>query len=229
MTILPLYDILTLLSKRRPMEIITRINWVDILVLIIVLRISYIAFQDGLSHEIFPLIGTVCTLVLSLHYYNKISSFLITNLAKIPVGLGNFLSFFALIIVIGFIFKLIRSIVDKIIKITWNSLIEKFGGLFAGILRAAVVASTVLIIIALMPLSYLQWSIKDRSLVGMYFLRIGPAIHEKVSAILPTIKIQDETDGKENMVQDIISTKSLAPKSKKTNKKVREWEKPLAQ
>ena len=204
-------------QKDDPMEIITKINWVDVLVLIIVLRISYIAFQDGLSHEIFPLIGTVCTLVLSLHYYNKISVFLTTNLAKIPVETANFLSFFVLIIAIGLLFKLIRLIVDKIIKITWNPLIEKFGGLFAGILRALAVASTVLIIIALIPLSYLQWSIRDRSLIGMYFLRIGPAIHEKVFAT------------KESMVQEIISTKSRAPKSNKMNKKTQEWEKPLAQ
>ena len=211
------------------MEIITKINWVDVLVLIIVLRISYIAFQDGLSHEIFPLIGTACTLVLSLHYYNKIFLFLTTNLAKIPVEMANFLSFFVLIVAIGFLFKLIRSIVDKIIKITWNPLIEKFGGLFAGILRASLVASTILIIIALMPLSYLQWSVRDRSQVGMYFLRIGPAIYEKVSALLPTIKIQGETVSKESMVQKIVSTKSIAPKSNKVNKKAQEWEKPLAQ
>ena len=211
------------------MEIITKINWVDVLVLIIVLRISYIAFQDGLSHEIFPLLGTVCTLVLSLHYYNKISVFLTTNLVKIPVDMANFLSFLVLIISIGFLFKLIRSILDKVIKITWHPLIEKLGGLFAGILRASMVASTTLIIIALMPLSYLQWSIRDRSLLGMHFLRIGPAIYEKASALLPTIKIQKESTSKESMVQDIISSKSIAPKSKKVNKKTQEWEKPLAQ
>ncbi len=217
------------------MEIITRINWVDVLVLIVVLRISYVAFQEGLSHEIFPLIGTVATLVIALHYYVKIGLLICQNLAKIPVDLANLLSFLVLIIVIGLILKVLRVVLDKVIKITWHPLIERFGGLVFGVLRGSVVASMVLTFIVLMPLSYLQWSVRDRSLVGMHFLRIGPTIYAKVLKALPPAKTkgsskksEEVSRDKEDIVRELVSDKSIAPtKAEKAKEKIPEWEKPV--
>ena len=62
------------------MNIIMKLNWVDILVVIIMLRTTYVAFQDGLSHEIFPLIGAFSSLVLSLAYYKKIAFIISQNI-----------------------------------------------------------------------------------------------------------------------------------------------------
>ena len=170
------------------MEILTKINWVDVLVVIIMIRTSYIAFQDGLSHEIFPLISTVFIILLSLHYYEKIAVFISQNLFPISLPILNWLSFTFLVIITAILFKFLKIVLDKIIKVTWHPLVEKFGGLAAGIVRAAMLTSIVLMIIALMPLSYLQWSVKDRSLTGMYFIRIGPSICETVSRFLPIAK-----------------------------------------
>lgn len=206
------------------MEILTKLNWVDVLIIIIILRISYVAFQDGLSHEVFPLIGTVATTVLALHYYVNISALLSHYLGMSP-NILDILSFIGLLVIIGLIFKFIRTILDKIIKVTWHPLIEKFGGLIVGIGRAFVVASVILIIISLLPLSYMQWSIKDRSVMGMYILKIGPAIYEKVSGFLPTVKIEGRPADSQTLINRIVSYKSLAAKPAKEKEKVPEWEK----
>ena len=71
------------------MDIITRVNWVDLLALIIILRISYVAFNEGLSHEIFPLTGGIVVVVLSLHYYTKLGQFIWSNIPAIPVEIAN--------------------------------------------------------------------------------------------------------------------------------------------
>lgn len=170
------------------MELLTRINWVDLLVVIVILRISYVAFQEGLSHEIFPLFGAVFTISLTLHYYIKIAAYISNGLKWMPLTVSGFLSFVALIIGIGFIFKILKILLDKIIKVTWHPLIEKFGGLFVGALRSLLAASIILLIIAHVPLSYLQWSVKDRSLTGKYFLGIAPAVYERVAVFLPAVK-----------------------------------------
>jgi len=109
------------------MEILTKINWVDILVVIIMIRTTYIAFQDGLSHEIFPLISTVFTIVLSLHYYEKIAVFISQNLFSISLPILDWLSFTFLVIITSILFKIFKIVLDKIIKVTWHPLIEKFG------------------------------------------------------------------------------------------------------
>ena len=168
------------------MSIITRINWVDILAVIIIVRISYVALQDGLSHEIFPLIGTILTAAISIHYYHDLALFA-QGMVSMPVSILDLLAFITLVIGASLIFKLVRVLVDALMKVTWHPLIEKFGGLVFGFLRASIVVSVVLIIMSVTSLPYLQYSIKDRSLTGPYFLKIAPAISGKVSWAFPEI------------------------------------------
>ncbi|MDD5173805.1 MAG: CvpA family protein [Candidatus Omnitrophota bacterium] len=175
------------------MELITRINWVDVLVVILMLRISYVAFRDGLSHEIFPLIGSIMVLVLAMRYYTVLGGSISRNMMNMPVELANFLSFLMLVTVFGFLVRLLRVILDKIVKVQWHSIMDKFGGLVVGIMKAYVITVIVLTTLSLMPLSYLQWSIKDRSLTGKYILMAGPRIYDRVGNLLPAIKSDEKS------------------------------------
>lgn len=171
------------------MDILSKINWIDIVSVIIILRISYVALQDGLSHEIFPLIGTMLSVAISMRYYHDLA-LTIQNMAKITAPIMDLLSFVALVVVIGLIIKLTRLLVDMILKVTWHPFVEKFGGLIFGILRASVVVSIVLTIMSLTGLSYLQYSIKDRSVSGSFFLSIAPGISGSMAWAMPQITIK---------------------------------------
>ncbi|MDP3790581.1 MAG: CvpA family protein [Candidatus Omnitrophota bacterium] len=166
------------------MQILSRINWVDIVVLILMVRISYVAFMDGLSHEIFPFFGTVAVFILSLHYYTGLGEAISQNLGNMPAEVSNCLAFIILVVTLGFIIKFIKIILDKMVKVQWHPVIEKFGGLFVGILKAYVIIAMIVTILALIPLSYLQWSVKERSLTGKYILMAGPEIHGKAKVFL---------------------------------------------
>jgi membrane protein required for colicin V production len=197
------------------MEILSRANWVDLLVVTLMIRTVYVSLKDGLSHEIFPLLGSVLTLILGLHYYGRLGSMLYGVAGMIPLSMLKLASFLAIIVISGFILKMLKILVDAVIKVTWHPFIEKFGGMLAGVLRGMVVTSMALICLALVPLSYLQWSIKERSVSGMFFLRIGPGIYRTVSGG----RIDDGriTDG-------IIAKKNIPVKGKDV-KKAPEWEK----
>ena len=172
------------------MEILAKINWVDILVLILILRTTYVSLQDGLSHEILPLVGSVCMLLVSLYYYNKIALFFQNNGLNLPIDVLNLAGFILSAICVGLLFRLIKAVIDKIIKVSWHPLIEKFGGLLAGVVRGVILACIIITIIALIPLPYLQRSVRDRSMTGNYFLRIGPAIYDDAHMILPNPAIK---------------------------------------
>jgi len=209
------------------MQIFSKINWVDVLVIIIMLRMSYIAFQEGLSREIFPLIASVCTIVLSLQYYTRLAIFLSKNAFNLPIALTSFLSFTALVICLSIVFKFTIVVLDKIIKVTWHPLLDRFGGLIFGIARASVIASMILIIIALIPLSYPKHSIKDRSLTGVYFLSVGPVIYERVSFIFPKTKGEGISTNSNDIVKGIIAEKPEPAKEEKAKAKTSEWQKAL--
>ena len=198
------------------MGILSKINWVDILIVILILRTSYVSLKDGLSHEIFPLVGSICMVVLSLHYYTKIAAFLYSLGFALPMNLLDLSGFILSAVAIGILFRFIKAVLDKIIKVSWHPLIEKFGGLLAGVIRGSVLTSTILIIIVLIPVPYLQWSVRDRSLTGIYFLRIGPAIYEKTSALLPTVKVGGSPVSASELTKKLAAEKSLI--SDKENK-----------
>ncbi len=201
------------------MDILRHINWVDVLAVIIIIRISYVAFQDGLSHEIFPVVTVIAGIAICLGYYNKMGGYISENLLKMPLVVSNFLSFLVLAMGTGFIFKLIRVLLDKIIKVEWHPLIERFGGLVFGIVRAFLVASLVLMTITLAPFKYLQWSVRDRSMTGMHILRIGPGIYEKIAGLLPTAKGGEPVLSKEDIIKELVSDKTIAPETKKKENK----------
>ena len=193
------------------MELITKINWVDVLVAILMLRISYVAFRDGLSHEIFSFLGNVLVMVLSMHYYTALGSFISRNMMNMSIELANFLSFFIIVIALGFLVRLLRVSADKIVKVQWHPIVERFGGLAVGIMKAYVVTGIVLMTLSLMPLSYLAWSIKDKSLTGKYILRAAPEIYDRVGKFLPAIKFYESskpTVSKEPAIKRIFYKKS---------------------
>lgn len=173
------------------MELITKINWVDVLVVILMLRISYVAFRDGLNREIFSFLGSLLIVVLAMHYYTVFGSFISRNAMNIPAELSNFLSFLILVAASGFLVRLLRVILDKAVKIQWHPVIEKFGGLAVGMMKAYVVTGIVLMTLGLMPLSYLQWSVKDKSLTGKYFLAAPAGIYNRLEGFLPAIKVDE--------------------------------------
>jgi len=195
------------------MGLIAKINWVDIFVAIIVLRISYVAFKDGLSHEIFPFCATLFIIVCALRYYGKGGSFIAGNIPRIPVALANFLSFTVLVIILGIVSKLVKIILEKAVKVEWHPLLERIGGLTVGLMRASVTVSLILAFLALMPLPYLQRSIRERSLTGMYFLRIGPAVYVKLARFMPTIKITGARTDKDLLMQNLASDKTMTARS----------------
>ncbi len=204
------------------MEILAKANWVDVLIVILMIRISYVAFQDGLSHEIFPLVGSIVVATLTFHYYNRIALSISQNIAAIPMAILNLFTFITLALAIGFVCKFIKVVVDKIIKVTWHPLLERFGGLLAGVVKASIIISMVLAVIALTPIPYLQYSIRDRSLTGMYFLSVGPKIYEKVSHLLPVIKVETASAKSNDIINNIISDKSLSSQAAKKETKKKE-------
>lgn len=166
------------------MGILTEINWIDIVNVIILIRISYVALQDGLSHEIFPLIGTVISAAVSIRYYHDIT-LRVQEALKVTAPILDLLAFVALVAFIGLIIRLLKMAVDAIVKVTWHPFVEKFGGLLSGVLRGAIIVSIVLTIMMLTTLPYLQYSVKEKSYSGSFFLKVAPRISESLAWAMP--------------------------------------------
>lgn len=200
------------LLKAKSMDILGRLNWVDVLVAILLLRISYVTFKEGLSHSIFPLFASALVLVLSLHYYVALGSLIQEHAGGIHWMLANFLSFLALVIVLSILSKLLKGLIDLIVKVEWHPVIEKWGGMLMGLLKAAVITATILSVLMLTPLPYFQRSIKDKSLTGRAILRIGPAIYCRVSGFLSKVGFVQRTPSEEKVMEELEWYKEIPVK-----------------
>lgn len=196
------------------MDIIRHINWVDVLAIILILRISYVCSQAGLTHEIFPLIGNAAVLVLSLHFYARVGNIINKNAPIIPISLSYFLSFVGIAIVLIIIYKLLNALLNMVLTMEWHPSIEKIGGLIVGVIKAFVVTSLILAMLALAPLPYFQRSIREKSLTGLQILRIGPAMYGRLAGILPALKLGEPAGTETELMEDLEADKVVSYSSK---------------
>lgn len=140
-----------------------QLNWVDIAVIILLVRISYVALQNGLFLESFKLLGTILAVYLSLHYYNFLGGFLADRIGIKAISL-EFLSFLSFIILMfaGYLFfKILRELFAKFIKMEPTAGLDKWGGFILGVLRGFLLVSLVIFMLAVSPAAYFKNSVKN--------------------------------------------------------------------
>lgn len=157
------------------MEAISQFNFLDILILIIVFRICYIAFEMGLAVEFFKLSGILFTTYISLHYYTTFSDIL--QRWFFPKGMPlEFLDFLVFIFLassayLGFV--VLRSIFYRFMRLEALPNINRFGGLILGIARSFFVIGLMIYILLISSVNYLSNSVKH-SYLGSKIAYVSP-------------------------------------------------------
>lgn len=154
---------------------LNQFNWVDIFVLILAIRIIYIAFKTGLKCEFFKLLGTLSATYLALHYYVSLSAFLNARIFNRPAP-SSILNFVAFLFLLAFgyaIFFALRWVLSRVIKTDINPKLDRWGGLTCGVLRALLTASILLCLFLSSSAEYFRKSIRI-SFSGPRVARIAP-------------------------------------------------------
>lgn len=174
-------------------EIFQNINWVDLLVVILLIRSSYVGFTKGFGWELFRFIGYLSTAMAAVYFYEYTSQ-LLGDYFPVMHSFANLICFTGLYAGILFIFKFINLLIEKIIKIETISTVEKIGGLLLGFLRGAILISLLLISLVFTPIPYFEKSIKERSYTGQVVLKTVPFLYDKLGAIFPALKFSQRND-----------------------------------
>ncbi len=145
-------------------NILKQINWVDIFVLIVVLRICYVSVKSGFPAEIFKLCGTLTALYVALHYYAPLADYL-NGLFSLGGRVSSEFQRFVIFLVLagaGYgIFVLLRNIFSHFIKMEALSALNKWGGLVLGLVRSALSVSLILFIMTISSIGYLKTSVEN--------------------------------------------------------------------
>lgn len=147
-------------------------NWVDLVAIILFFRICYLAAAKGVITEIFKLLGVVCAIYLSMHYFTVLSDFfrLHKGTHVIPLSFLDFLSFIILIVIGYLIFVLLRLILGRFAKMETTPKISRIGGLILGFARAYLCVSLVIFSLAISSISYFRKS-AEKAYYGRFLFR----------------------------------------------------------
>jgi uncharacterized membrane protein required for colicin V production len=159
-------------------EAIRQLNWVDIFVTILLIRICYIAAKCGFPAELFKLLGTLSAIFFAFHNYIPASNSVVNllKLKEIPIYV-DFVMFLSLAIFGYIIFIAVRRLFSLFIKMEAVALLNKWGGLVLGIFRAVILASLVLCLLTISGFEYFKRSI-EFSYSGSKIVKIAPAVYK---------------------------------------------------
>lgn len=158
-------------------NILRQFNWLDIFVVIFLMRVFYIAGKNGLLIELFKFMGTLAAVYLSLHYYTDLSDKFLSLLhplkERMPLEFSDFICFIVLAAAGYTLFALLHNIFFRFVKVEATASLNRIGGLVLGAFRAYLLIGLIMFAMAISTVAYLQTSVKE-SFTATYFLRAAP-------------------------------------------------------
>lgn len=156
-------------------KILAQFNFLDVIILIILFRICYIAAKMGLSVEIFKLFGVIFSTYIALHYYTTLSDLIQRRFfpEAMPLEFMDFIIFLLLIITGYLCFVGLRSILFRFIQLNAIPKINHFAGLILGIGRGFLTIGLLTFTLAISSVNYLNSSVKH-SYLGSQAFAISP-------------------------------------------------------
>lgn len=141
---------------------ISQFNFLDVIIVIILLRICYVAFQMGLAVEFFKLSGVILATYLSLHYYTGLSDIIQRRFIpkEMPLEFMDLLVFIILAAGGYLLFVVLRNSFYRFMKLEASPKISQFGGLILGLARLFFTVGLLIYILMISNVKYLNESVK---------------------------------------------------------------------
>lgn len=169
-------------------EILKRVNWADCLIIVLLIRCWYVGLKKGLFGEIFRSLGIIAALILSLYNCGRLGNFL-SDHSFLPLLYSGLLSFIALFIFVLFIFRLLRFVTEKLMKVEFGPRLNGVGGALLGLARGTVIGGVILLGLSWLPSREISETINQRSYLGPSLIKVVPTIYDGVMGIYPESKL----------------------------------------
>ena len=149
-------------------ETIAKFNFLDFIVIILFLRICYMAAKMGLSIEIFKFLGVIFSIYIGLHYYTTLSDIIQKSFRpkEMPLEFMDFIVYLLLICAGYLAFVGLRSLLFRFVQLNALPRINQIAGLLLGIGRGFLVVGMLSFTLAISSVTYLSDAVKHSSLAS---------------------------------------------------------------
>lgn len=157
-------------------DILASFNWLDLLMIIVMIGVVFRGTVQGFVVELFRMIGTVFATVVVLHYYVRGAESL-TGLAPLPEKIAEIFCFILIWVSTILIFKLIREGWLLVLKSEAKSGFSQWLGGFVAVVRCAFICGLLFFFIFLVGNRTLNIFAK-KSVTGFYLLDLSPRVYK---------------------------------------------------
>ena len=159
-------------------------SWVDIVVLVVILRTLCVGAKRGLIPEFLTFVGLLVGVVISLQHAEALATALAewTRLPLswlVPVGIGLLLG------VTWILLSLLRFLGGKLFNLKASATLDRYGGGILGTLRGIVIASFILVFLCQLPAPKVAENVRKRSFSGNFIIRVAPWIYRWMVEMYP--------------------------------------------
>lgn len=146
-------------------EILSKLNWVDFFVIIIMIRIFYVSAKTGFVIEFFKLLGSIFAVYCSFHYYIIAADILkqrVSNIENyIPLEFFDLLVFVFVLFISYAALAVIRGVICHFISMKAVPMLSRWGAVVLALARGILISSVIIFILAISTIKYLDNSAKE--------------------------------------------------------------------
>ncbi|MEI8012442.1 MAG: CvpA family protein [Candidatus Omnitrophota bacterium] len=174
------------------MEFLKNLNWVDIVLILLVVRIIYSGGKAGFVVEFIKTIGLFFAMLMAFHFFARLAALGI-HFVLIPKPWLQAAAFILIWLTGVIVFKLIREGFLLAFTIQPLPLIDRWGAVLLAVVRSMLTASMVLFVFLMTAHPYLQ-NMTRTSLSHKYVINIAPKAYHQVTlgfiaAVMPGVRV----------------------------------------
>lgn len=162
-------------------------NAIDIGILIVLGIFGVKGFIRGIVIEIFTLAGMVVAYIISIREMGFFADIIIKNI-RIPPVVASTISFLILFIAIVFLFRWLASALKLFARWTFIGWIDSLGGMVFGFFKGALIASLIILLVSLFPLSSEIDKLQKESFLFQPVRSVAPAVFNTIKKVIPHSK-----------------------------------------
>lgn len=111
----------------------------------------FLGFKRGIIAELLTLIGLFTAIFVSIFWYHDLG-IILTRQFKWNESLSNIISFIIIFLIVVLGFRILETVLNKIVALLLLGWINNLGGILFGLIRGAVIVSLLLFLLNFIPL-----------------------------------------------------------------------------
>jgi membrane protein required for colicin V production len=159
-------------------------NWIDIVLLVLLVAAVIIGSRKGLIREIIALVILAATVIVSINYIDIIAEKIYGQIGGSPL-VTAIISFVVLLAIVYAIFKLLGIMFYRVANLQKLGKKDQLGGALVGAIRGWIIISFLIFLVFLAPMPDKFYVDFDESFLGSAFAKTLPLLYESSATLHP--------------------------------------------